>query len=196
MQKDAFLQIIKNQDKLLEAFKSNNEAVLKSIYQENYAKVQHYILKNSGGEQEAKDIYQEAFLAFWNNVKNDKFKSTGNSSLNGYLYTIAKNKWLDYLRSSNHKKMISTSKLHKLDLEQVKLEVDEENHKNDQKLEKAMQSFNLLGEACKLLLTKVYFEKKSMKEIAVELELDAASTRNKKYRCMQKLRELALNNKK
>ena len=192
MQKDTLLQIVKDQNKLLEAFKTNNEAVLKSIYQENYAEVQHYIMKNSGGEQEAKDIYQEAFLAFWNNIKNDKFKSTSNSSLNGYLYTIAKNKWLDYLRSSKHKKMISTSKLNNLDLEQVKSEFDEESDENDQKLERAMKSFNLLGEACKLLLTKVYFEKKSMKEIAIELELDAASTRNKKYRCMQKLRELAL----
>jgi len=56
----------------------------------------------------------------------------------------------------------------------------------------AMEAFEGLGDACKTLLTKFYFEKKSMKEIAHELQLDAASTRNKKYRCMQTLRELAL----
>jgi len=56
-----------------------------------------------------------------------------------------------------------------------------------------MHAFKGLGAPCKDLLMKFYFEKKSMKDIAEELQLDAASTRNKKYRCMQKLRELALN---
>ena len=57
-----------------------------------------------------------------------------------------------------------------------------------------MLAFKNLGEACKSLLSKFYFEKKSMNVIAKELALDSASTRNKKYRCMQKLREIALKN--
>ena len=53
-----------------------------------------------------------------------------------------------------------------------------------------MAAFKQLGASCQLVLTRFYFEKKSMKAIAEELQIDAASARNKKYRCMQKLKEL------
>ena len=71
---------------------------------------------------------------------------------------------------------------------------DEENNDidddilKDKRLEDVMLAFKNLGEACKSLLRMFYFEKKSMKFIAEELALDSASTRNKKYRCMEKLR--------
>jgi RNA polymerase sigma factor (sigma-70 family) len=193
MQKDTYLQIINDSDKLVNAFKANNESILKTIYQENYSKVELHVLQNKGTKQQAKDVYQEAFLAVWQNVKNHKFIPKSDTAIHGYLYTIAKNKWIDYLRSNNYKKMITTSKLNRLDLGQFKDNVIEDNDKDTGKMDIAMKAFNDLGNACKTLLTKVYFEKKSMKEIAVELQLDTASTRNKKYRCMQKLRELALN---
>jgi RNA polymerase sigma factor (sigma-70 family) len=60
------------------------------------------------------------------------------------------------------------------------------------KLEQARNAFKQLGASCKELLSKFYFEKMSLNEIASLLDLDAASARNKKYRCMQKLRGLAL----
>ncbi len=193
MQKDTYLQFINDPHKLVNAFKANNEVVLKVIYQENYTKVELYVLQNNGTKQQAKDIYQETFLAVWQNVKNHKFIPKSDTAIHGYIYTIAKNKWTDYLRSNNYKKMIATSKVIGLELGQLKDEVIENSDKDTCKMEIAMKAFNDLGDVCKSLLTKVYFEKKSMKEIAVELQLDAASTRNKKYRCMQKLRELALN---
>ena len=59
-----------------------------------------------------------------------------------------------------------------------------------------MTAFSTLGEACQELLVKFYFEKQSMTEIAESLNLDAASTRNKKYRCMERLRKKALNSDK
>ena len=62
----------------------------------------------------------------------------------------------------------------------------------EKRLLNGMKAFGNLGDSCKVLLMKFYFEKKSMNTIAEELDLDAASARNKKYRCMQKLRAIAL----
>lgn len=190
MQKDTFLQNVHRN--LVEAFKTNNESVLKSIYQDNYYKTRSYVLQNNGNEQQSKDIYQEAFLAVWQNIKNGHFVPKTNTSLNGYLFTISKNKWINYLRSHNYKKMVSITDFENSKLASAESETIETHEENNDKLKKTMSAFNCLGDVCKTLLTKVYFEKKSMKEIAIELDLDAASTRNKKYRCMQKLRELAL----
>ena len=53
-----------------------------------------------------------------------------------------------------------------------------------------MQAFKKLGKECKELLEVFYFEKKSLREIAAQFNIGEASARNKKYRCIQKLRSL------
>ena len=92
-----------NQSELICAIKSNESDVLKHFYTTNYKKVELLILKNSGSIEHAKDIYQEAFITVWTNVKNDKFIPKNDTALQGYLYKIAKNKWLDVLRSKSFK---------------------------------------------------------------------------------------------
>ncbi len=179
---------------VISAIKANDSDTLNSIYNTNYPKIEALILKNNGTIEHAKDIYQEAFLAVWQNIKQNKFIPNNESSINGYLYTIAKNKWMDVLRSQGFKKTIVVSQLHHFEIK------DEENNGinddilKDKRLEDVMLAFKNLGNACKSLLRKFYFEKKSMNLIAEELALDSASTRNKKYRCMQKLRQIALKN--
>ena len=176
------------------AIKNNDSILLQELYVSNYPKIESLVLKNNGDKAAAKDIYQEAFLVVWQNIKEDKFIPRSASSINGYLYTIAKNKWMDVLRSSGFKKTILTSQLvHFEPAADENNDIDDDILEND-RLQDVMQAFKALGEACKKLLTKFYFEKKSMKEIGKELSLNAASTRNKKYRCIQKLKEIALNN--
>ncbi|MCB0462523.1 MAG: sigma-70 family RNA polymerase sigma factor [Flavobacteriaceae bacterium] len=181
------------QNQVIDAIKINDTDTLKHLYTTNYYKIEILILKNNGTKEHAKDIYQDAFLVFWRNVKQDKFVPQNENSISGYLYTIAKHKWMDYLRSKNYKKTVVSSAI--LDIEVSETDFDKINDDkiNDERLHSVMHAFKVLGMPCKSLLTKFYFEKKSMKDIAKELQLDAASTRNKKYRCMQKLRELALN---
>lgn len=176
---------------MVQAIQANDQLVLKSLYTKNYPKVETYILKNSGNKEQAKDIYQEAFVTVWSHIKNGTFEIRDESSINGYLYTISKNKWLDYLRSSHYKK---TTKLpddrfnHHAD---TSFDEQDDTLLKESQLDHVMQVFKNLASGCKTLLTKFYFEKKSMETIAEELNLDPASTRNKKYRCMQKLREIA-----
>ncbi|SDH97080.1 RNA polymerase sigma factor [Winogradskyella thalassocola] len=179
---------------LIEAVKNNNTQVLKNLYVHNYPKIEILVLKNSGTKDAAKDIYQEAFLAVWQNIKQNKFVPQTESSINGYIYTIAKHKWLDVLRSQGYKKTIVASQLEHFEIKAEENNDIDDDILKDKRLENVMLAFKNLGDACKSLLRKFYFEKKSMNVIAKELALDAASTRNKKYRCMQKLKEIALKN--
>lgn len=177
---------------LVDQFKANDSRTLKTVYQTNYPKIEALVLKNSGCEEEAKDIFQEAFIVVWQNIKQDKFIPKNESSIDAYLYTVAKNKWMDVLRSKDFKSTTVISQLDHLKLKSEETVEINDDILNENRLEDVMLAFKNLGDACKNLLMKFYFEKKSMQFISEELELDAASTRNKKYRCMQKLRELAL----
>lgn len=177
---------------IVELFKANDTNTLKVIYTFNYPKIEALVLKNSGSKEEAKDVYQEAFITVWQNIKQDKFIAKNETSIDAYLYAIAKNKWMDVLRSKGFKTTTVMSQLDNLNLKSEETPEINDDILNEKRLQDVMQAFSNIGEACKSLLMKFYFEKKSMQLIAEELVLDAASTRNKKYRCMQKLRELAL----
>jgi len=179
---------------MVSSIKKNDTNTLRKLYTLNYPKIEAYILQNNGDKDYAKDIYQEAFLAVWQNIKQNKFIPKSENSINGYLYTIARNKWTDVLRSKGFKNTTPISQLTYFETEGDENNGLDDDILKDQRLQSVMHAFTSLGNGCKDLLKKFYFEKKSMNLIADELKLDSASTRNKKYRCMQKLREIALNN--
>lgn len=167
-----------------DAFKANDEIALRAFYNDNYYKTEKYILDNSGTTEHAKDIYQEAFIAVWRNIQLDKFHPEKDDALEGYLYRIAKNKWLDYLRSAHHKKIVAISESAD-DIADSFLPEADEQYMTDVK-----KHFTNLGENCKKVLTGFYYRKESMKIIAEKFEWTEATARNNKYRCLQRLREL------
>lgn len=182
-----------NQSELVCAIKSNESDVLKHFYTANYKKVEFLILKNSGSVEHAKDIYQEAFISVWTQIKNDKFTPKNETALQGYLYKIAKNKWMDVLRSKSFK---NSKSLDYKTLAFIKEESDDEDLDfNNDKLKITMSAFKNLGQPCKQLLSVFYFDKKSLKEIASDLKIEESTARNKKYRCMEKLRAMVLASK-
>ncbi len=180
---------IDQQFALVKAIKSNDEMVLKKLYQDNYKKVETHILNNRGSMPQAKDIYQEAFLALYQNIKDDKFIPKNDTAIQGYLFQISKNKWTDFLRSSHFKKTTQLPESFQIKEEHT-LHEQEEQLEEAQTRTSALHVFHKMGDECKKLLEIFYFQKKSLREIAALYNIGEASARNKKYRCIQKLRTL------
>lgn len=186
---------IDSQTELVHAIKANDSVALKSLYTSSYYKIESLVLKNNGTTEHAKDIYQEAFICVWNNIKNDSFVPQNETALQGYLYQIAKNKWTDWLRSQQFKKTVVASKLNHFEIIDNSTVQNDDDIIKENRLNGIMAAFKDMGEPCKQLLTIFYFEKKSLREIAEELQIEENTARNKKYRCMEKLRELVLASK-
>lgn len=169
------------QDQLLLGIKSNEPKVLKWLYHSQYPKIEKYVMANNGDEDQAKDLFQEAFIALWNNVKSDKLTPENGTAVTGYLYQIAKNKWLDYLRSSRYKNTTGLETHHdKSEEEDYNLEASQSN---------VEEEFKKLGENCREILKRFYFQKESMETIAKAFNWTEATARNNKYRCIQRLKE-------
>ncbi|WP_299225193.1 sigma-70 family RNA polymerase sigma factor [uncultured Psychroserpens sp.] len=177
---------------LVDAIKANDPIALKEFYMSNYSKIEALVLKNSGSVDHAKDLYQESFIAVWKNLKTKTFQPKNNTALEGYLYQIAKNKWMDVLRSNAFKK---TNPLTNDKLIFLKQNDDELNDVKEEQLKTILKAFKNLGQPCKQLLTDFYYSKKPLRVIASELDLEEASVRNKKYRCMEKLRSIVFSSK-
>lgn len=180
------------QYKLLDAFLNNEEVILKEFYIAEYPKTKNYILKNGGTIENAKDIFQEAFFACWKKLSTGKSNARNLAEIEAYLFTAAKNKWIDQLRVRGKKKIVSIDeKVHLLHVDETSLVT--EVHEDEERLKVTLAAFENLGQACKDILTKFYFHKISLKAIAESFNIEEASAKNKKYRCIQKLKELALN---
>ena len=183
---------IDSQIALVKAIKSNDSNALKSLYTSNFYKVELMVIKNSGSREHAKDIYQEAFITLWKNVKNNSFVPHNETALQGYLYQIAKNKWMDFINSTGFKNTSLIQNQNTLHEKSVNANETEEEHSYNQKVEKMMEIFKTLGQPCKGLLTAFYFERKSLRHIASEFNIEENTARNNKYRCMEKLRKMVI----
>ncbi|HRO43968.1 MAG TPA: sigma-70 family RNA polymerase sigma factor [Flavipsychrobacter sp.] len=174
--------------KFIEQLKRNDEQALRSFYTENYKGVEQYVIQNSGTKADAKDVYQEAFVAVWRSIQLDKFKQQSNGSIHNYLIRIAKNKWMDVLRKRKKNNITFLAEFSE-ETEQVFREEDS----GEERLNDMKKAFQNLGAQCKDVLTRFYFKKQSLKEIAASYSWTEATAKNNKYRCLQKLRQFVKN---
>lgn len=167
------------------AIRQNDESVLGQLYAANYPRVEIFVLNNNGTADQAKDIFQEAFIAVWRNIQLDRFQPQNGAGLEAYLFQIAKNKWMDYLRSGHYNKVV------RMDANALSAREDDEVPARDQDYLAAVKKhFSVLGDNCKKILTLYYYDNESLKQIADQMNWTEATAKNNKYRCIQKLKEL------
>jgi RNA polymerase sigma factor (sigma-70 family) len=171
-----------DQEELQKGIVKNDPNILKWLYESQFPKLEKYILNNSGNSEQAKDTYQEAFITVWNKVRKGGFLPTNGTGLTGYLYQVGKNKWIDQLRSVRVKKTIDLGPQYDRATE------DEEDALEDYHVQVEAE-FKLLGDKCREIISRFYFKKQSMDQIAKAFQWTEATTRNNKYRCLQRLRE-------
>lgn len=141
-------------------------------------------MKNRGNREQAEDTYHDAFIAVWRNMQLGRFSPDCEGAFKAYLIRIAKNKWIDFLRSKGFR---ITDALDEQVQPADKVDAEDE---TDQYLSQVAGVFGKLGVRCRELLTMYYYNDHSMKKIAEKHEWTEATARNNKYRCLQKLRAL------
>lgn len=145
------------------------------IYDQCYPKLKRYILQNDGTEEEAKDMFQEALVVTYKNVKAGLFK--GHSSIETYVFSICKNLWLQHLRKTSRQKQhlanLETDESEKIENVDVKL------------LDSVLKE---LKEDCRHLLIAFYYHQKTIKELQDQFEMKSEQVvKNKKGRCLKYL---------
>ena len=121
----------------------------------------------------------------WRNIKNDRFTAESENAINGYIFQIAKYKWLDHVRSVKYKNTTFINR--EIEYDEPDIEIGEATNK---KIKILMDCIGNLSERCQNLLKLFYFERKPYKEIAQILSMDEASARNAKYRCQEQLKKM------
>ncbi len=177
-------------DGILLGNKKTHDDALNYVYKTYYPLIRNFILNNNGDDEDAADIFQEAIIILYNQIKEDKFR--GDSTVKTYIYAIARNLWLKELRKHPHQlsDIADTENFSAVIKEE---EVDEAD--SEQKGTILRKLINQLGSGCKDILIDYYYARHSMKEIMIKFGLGSEqAAKNKKYRCMKRLIELCKQN--
>jgi RNA polymerase sigma factor (sigma-70 family) len=156
------------------------------LYDNYFEHLSWWIKQNNGTEDDAKDIFQEAVIAFVNMVQQDKFR--GESSIKTVLFSLNRYIWLNELKkrgrtSAREKKYGQAGEQF-----EASAEISMEQREAGKELVRIMDR---LGEKCKKILLLFYYENYSMKQILSELDYENEQVaRNKKYKCLKQLEEM------
>ncbi len=162
---------------ILERISRGDEKVLDHLYKKYYRMMTKVVLSNSGTEEEAKDIYQETLLAFWQKASSGNLVLT--SKISTYLYSICLNQWRKELDRKS-----------RLSSEEVDGE-ETQGHDAEERLRIVKECIEELGDVCKGVLTYYYFEGLGMQDIAKKMNFANTDTaKTKKYKCKKKLDSL------
>lgn len=173
---------------LIEGLLQQEDAVINYLYEDVGPKVKQYIINAGGNSDEADDIFQEGIISCFINIKSGKYQKSTNAKFTTYLTQVCKYKWYDVLKSAN--KSRKTSEMPDLPDDSGILKAIED----DEKYKLLHILIDKLGEQCKEILNRFYWNKESIDEISIALKMVPASVKNGKYRCMQKLKESAIGN--
>lgn len=164
------------------------ETALKRLYDHLRPKVLAYIGQNRGSHEEAQDVLQDAIVAVYSSILDKKFR--GESTISTFTFSVVKNQWLNRLK----RKQIE-SKYIDANEQTDRVENLLPSYFHDEKRVAVQRLFSSLGSACEDLLIKIYYMNYSMKEIVAESIFENEQVaRNKKYKCMKRLKNLVKDN--
>ena len=171
------LNAVMNEKEIFERIQRGDEKALEFLYKKYYRMMTKLVITNSGTEEEARDIYQEALIVFWQKATSGNLVMT--SKISTYIYSICQNLWrkeLDRKKRLSHEEKDSP------------VSIDMETEERQRIIANCIEQ---LGDTCKKVLMYYYFDELSMQDIADKLGFANTDTaKTKKYKCKKKLDEL------
>lgn len=153
------------------------ENQFKQIYADYSQKVHRLCLGYTGDSMQADDLMQEVFIKVWENLP--KFR--GESQVSTWLYRIAVNTCLLYLRDAK--------KLTKVDIEKTTLKISEDNNDKEAQVQLLYKCISELNETDRLIIT-LMLEEVPYGEIAEATSISEGNLRVKIHRIKQQLSEI------
>ena len=177
-------QIVNENKKIFKGILSGNQKVFNDLYEDEFPKVVKLVINNSGSVDVAKDVFQDALVILIEMVYTKKLELT--CTVSTYLYSICRFLWMDQLRQNKREMPL------KDEYSYNNAEITVAGFENTPDIyEHVTIAIETLGEPCKELLECFYYKNLSWAEIASKLGYaNAASARNQKYKCLERIKKL------
>ncbi|MBC7400778.1 MAG: sigma-70 family RNA polymerase sigma factor [Mucilaginibacter sp.] len=149
------------------------------LYKLHFMPIKGYVLKNSGTDDDAKDVFQETLLVLIDKLNNGKFVLT--AGIGTYLFAVAKNIWLNKLKER--------SKIAACPIDDNIPEITDSNTNREEQL---FVWIRLITSRCQYILKSIFFMKLPMAQLAAKMGWKNSHTAdNQKYKCLQQLKKVS-----
>jgi len=170
------------EESLLEGIRLHDSDTLEYIYKKFYPSVKAFVNNNSGNDDDARDVFQEAIVVIFRKVNDESFAIT--CSFKTYVYAIVKNLWLKELEK---RKTSGVTLKTEGDFE-VAEETPIDGSFGDPKSERYklyQKHFLTLSEDCQKVL-RLFFAKQSLKEISQIMGFGSEKyAKKRKFQCKE-----------
>jgi RNA polymerase sigma factor (sigma-70 family) len=177
-------------DELLKGLAEGSDDALTQLYRRYFPMVLHFVTTNSGSEDEAKDIYQEALIVLYEKVRGGSFEL--HSLLKTYIYSVSRRLWLKQLSYKNRFVVndIETPATDSAAVGQMNNDLTD-HEERDRQFDLMSDSLDRLGEPCRTLLEDFYIRHLSMQDITEKFGYtNADNAKTQKYKCLMRLKRL------
>ena len=169
--------------KYIVALQNNDSVLIEEIYSRYAKRITQMVLKNSGNETDAADLFQNVLIELHRKAIKQQFILT--SPFDAFLYMVCRNRWLNELEKRKVKRVTLTG--------DDGFNLSEDVYENYETLKVHEKRKNLveeklteLGEGCRDLLS-LSWSGKPLQEVAATLNFTYAYVRKRKTECMGKL---------
>ena len=155
-----------------------NEIAFSEIFDFIAPKINAYYIKNNLGIEQAEELTQEVLSTIW--LKADLFDPEKSKFIT-WSFTIARNKKIDFYRKNK-----------KIDIneEDIRDFLYENNKTNDYEIDSTIKKITQeLDESQKKLIKMSFFEQKSHKNIAAELEIPLGTVKSRIRSSLNKMQK-------
>lgn len=166
-----------------------DQKALNVLYKSLLPKIKKIIGLHTEAEEEAKDLFHDALLIFYKQVLNNKYDE--NYEVDGYIYSVAKNLWINKLRRNQKIEIIDPQEMPENEI----YEATDEKIIDDEKNAVINNLFSMLDEKCSKLLTYTIYQDLSYEDIVIRMGFSSENAaRTAHFRCKKYLMDLVKNN--
>lgn len=179
-------EVVSSDEEIIQALRNNDDRVLNVLYKLYFGSINHFIITNSGSEDDAKDIFQEAVIVFYQNIKDQNFEL--NCKIKTYLYSVSRLMWLKRIKKASAVVGKITDFEGFISIDDSEAALMEEREIQFSKMSAALSE---LGEPCKTLIEDFYVKQLSMSQISEKFGYtNADNAKTQKYKCLMRLKKL------
>ncbi len=162
--------------------------VFEYLYKKYGSFITGHVRKNSGSDEEAREMVQIVILELWIAVKEGRYEEQG--KLDRYIYQLTANSWREELRRKRNHPQSS--------LDDGALQIRDETNDSlasaivkDQYLQAIHDGIQQMGEPCRTIIQLYHLNKVSLQDVATQMQYDYDNLRKRIFDCRKKLKKIA-----
>lgn len=183
---------MENERELVTRAKRGDQEAFGALVEANQGRIYNLTLRMTGSPEDALDLSQEAFLNAWRGL--DKFQ--GDSSFSTWLYRLASNVCIDFLRREKRRKDISMTVSLDDEEEERQAELPDHRHSPEREVERRelrediRRGLMSLSEEHRQVLVMRELSGMSYAEIGAVLKLEEGTVKSRIARARVALRKI------